>query len=135
MSTATCLGDIGVARVMADLLEKGQRVLTPVDSASPFDLATYDGNTITKIQVKSRKLTGGKIDVVLKRSAKENGRFVDRRYDVKDVDVVAVYCPDTRECYYVPYTGQSKICLRIEPTKNSQAKGVLWAHDYRGVAQ
>ena len=112
MIPATCLGDIGVARVTADLLEKGQQVLTPVDSASPFDLATYDGNTITKIQVKSRKLTDGKITVVLKRKYKENGKCKDRRYDVKDVDVVAVYCPDTKECYYVPFTGQSKITIR-----------------------
>jgi len=108
----TCLGDIGVARVTADLLEKGRQVLTPVDSASPFDLAVYDGNTITKIQVKSRKLVDGKITVVLKRSAKENGRFIDKRYDVKDVDLVAVYCPDTKECYYIPYKGQAKLTIR-----------------------
>jgi hypothetical protein len=40
-----------------------------------------------------------------------------------------VYCPDTDAVYLVPIADVPDRggCLRVEPTKNDQAKGLRWA--------
>jgi hypothetical protein len=51
-----------------------------------------------------------------------------------DVDVVAIYCPDTRCCYYIdPAAHDSSVNLRIRPTLNNNAKKVHWADNYLEV--
>jgi hypothetical protein len=43
-----------------------------------------------------------------------------------------VFCPDTDAVYLVPIADVPDrwACLRVEPTKNNQAKGVRRAKDY-----
>ena len=43
-----------------------------------------------------------------------------------------MHCPDTDAVYLVPIADvpDRGACLRVEPTKNNQAKGVRWAKDY-----
>jgi hypothetical protein len=43
-----------------------------------------------------------------------------------------VYCTDTDAVYLVPIADvpDRGACLRVESTKNNQAKGVRWAKDY-----
>ena len=44
-------GDLGVAKVIADLTEKGLDVLTPFSEHLPFDLAAYKKDVFYRIQV------------------------------------------------------------------------------------
>jgi hypothetical protein len=50
----------------------------------------------------------------------------NHRYDL------VLHCPDTDEIYAVPVTDAPKrsVTIRVDPTANSQAKGVRWASDY-----
>jgi hypothetical protein len=45
--------------------------------------------------------------------------------DKKIVDLVCVYCPDTRRCYY--------IAPRAHPTRNGQRARILLADDFTEI--
>ena len=95
-------GDIGVAKVIADLLQQGTQVLQPIDSTSPFDLVTYDGTTFKRVQVKYRTVgKDGKVDVAIRRADVRGGKAVYRPNE--EVDLVAVYVEDVDKCYYFDY--------------------------------
>lgn len=128
-------GDIGVARVTADLIESGYHVLMPVDSTSPFDLVTHRDGVFTKIQVKYRSLTDGVIAVEARRAIISNSKRVRRDMTVDEADVIAVYCPETKLCYYIPMGkfSASGFNLRVESPKNGQSQGINWAKDFVGM--
>ena len=134
MHITTTKGDIGVAKVTADLLEKGLQVLVPTAASVAYDLVIYDGSKYFKAQVKYRtKNSSGILQVELRRTTMNNRKKMRRTFlTLKDVDIIAVYCPDTRECYYFLMTNLKvrTMSLRIDPTKNNQAKSVLWAKNY-----
>lgn len=49
-----------------------------------------------------------------------------------DFDLLAIFCPDTQQCYYVWRNEfQGSIRLRMTPTKNKQSKNVKLAENYR----
>jgi hypothetical protein len=55
--------------------------------------------------------------------------------DKSAIDVICVYCPDTDECYYVrPASLGASVTLRVAPSRNGQAAGVLQASDYRRLS-
>jgi hypothetical protein len=49
-----------------------------------------------------------------------------------DVDFFGVYCFSTGQVYLVPIgdVPEKVACLRVEPTRNGQVRGVRWAKDY-----
>jgi hypothetical protein len=55
-----------------------------------------------------------------------------RRSYEGDADVFLVHCPDTEAIYAVPVADAPRrsVTLRVDPTANSQAKGIRWASDY-----
>lgn len=116
-------GDIGVLKVMADLVGKGIPVFTPVSASSAFDLVILHSDTFKRVQVKYRAIENGRIAFTLNRKSTE------AIYRNTEVDLLAIYCPDTDKCYYVsdpPYS----IAIRFEASKNKQEKGVKYADDY-----
>jgi hypothetical protein len=57
-----------------------------------------------------------------------------RPLEKRDVDVVCVYCPDTKACYYVdPKTFARSVTLRVTPTRNRQERYILQADTFRHV--
>ena len=60
--------------------------------------------------------------------------YVRSTYCASEVDAIAVYAPDTGECYLIPIwevEGHSTVSLRLSPTRNNQASRVRWARDYQ----
>ena len=111
-------GDVGVASVMADLLDQRYEIMLPVSASSPFDLAVLVEGRCLKVQVKYAAKKNCYVDVHTFRN--QGSRSPRRRFRKDEVDVVAVYCPDTRSCYYVWYSDfGSHIRLRIDPIKNN----------------
>ena len=128
-------GDLGVLKAQLDLFEQGFTILNPLTEHAPFDLVAYKDGDFYRIQVKHRKLDQtGKLEVRFSTSwADKNGTHVVP-VDKSEIDLYCVYCPDTNECYYlVPSEFGSTVCLRVEPPKNSQIRGVKLAADYRRV--
>ncbi|WP_367281883.1 group I intron-associated PD-(D/E)XK endonuclease [Tunicatimonas pelagia] len=65
-------------------------------------------------------------------SDRNGTHIVDWKKD--SLDLVAVYCPETDVCYYFDHTQFGKtITLRVETSKNNQARGINRADDYLRV--
>ena len=124
-------GDLGVVEAMADLARKGWSIFVPLTEHEAFDVAAYRDGRFLRVQVKYRAAVSGVIKFPL------SSVWADRKgnhvvpMNRSSIDVISIYCPNTQHCYYVdPKECGVWICLRIEPTRNSQAKGVTWAKDF-----
>lgn len=126
-------GDIGVAKAMADLLQKGYDVLMPVSNTSPFDLVIYNGIKFFKIQVKYRSINKqGILSIECRRAINNRKTLIYRKMKDSEVDIYCIYCPETDKCYYVIYKNIKKdsIHLRIEPPKKGQKKNIMLAKHF-----
>jgi len=128
-------GDLGVLKAQLDLFEQGFTILNPLTEHAPFDLVAYRKGGFRRIQVKHRRLDQtGKLEIRFSTCwADKNGTHVVP-VDKAEVDLFCVYCPDTDECYYLnPSDFGASACLRVDPPKNGQVKGVRLAADFRRV--
>ena len=124
-------GDIGVGCVMADLLKHDIQVALPVSEHLPFDLlAIHPRGDMLKISVKYRVMSKtGCVKVESRSVWNDRSGTHHRRHSVGDYDAVAIYCPDTDECYYLRTCDLSPLCttLRITEPLNNQKSGVHMA--------
>jgi len=85
---------------------------------------------LSRIQVKTGRLRDGVIKYANCSSHAHRGR-TQRPY-FREVDRLAVSCPETRKVYLLPESqlvaGQAH--LRIHPTKNGMKKGIRWARHF-----
>jgi len=126
-------GDIGVGAVISDLMKNGIKVAIPLSEHLPFDLVgIYPDNTIKKISVKYRQVTKfGTIDIKFSSSHADKKGNHTKDLDKSSVDLFAVYCPETNECYYFNHNNcNTSIKLRINNSRNKQKLGVHLAKDY-----
>jgi hypothetical protein len=127
-------GDLGVAKAFADLVEKGWLVLFPATEHAPFDLVAYRVGEFCRIQVKFRSVRFGTIEIRFRTGWSDRHGVHQKPIDKTAVDVLCVYCPETRECYYLdPRHHRDSVSLRITPSRNGQVKGVLRAEDFRDL--
>ena len=75
-----------------------------------------------------------RLDIHLCTNRADSKQYHKSTYDLNFVDSFAVYCPDTKRCYFLNSkeigTNISMISLRVLPTKNSQKIGIIYAEDY-----
>ena len=123
--------DMGLLHAQVDLATKGYGLLLPLTEHEAFDLVAYKDGAFLRVQVKYRSAVDGAIEVRFRSSwaASRGTRILPLNKD--EVDVVCVYCPDTRGCYYLdPRQFGEAVTLRLAPTRNKQAKRVLRADDF-----
>ena len=127
-------GDVGVAHVTADLITKGFEILLPVSASSPYDMVIHKANKFYKIQVKYRENHKGYVDFELRRSTSSGKLRNHRKMKSDEVDLYAIYCPDTGKVYYIDQKeieGKLVIRLRLDIPDNFRAtKQVRYAIDY-----
>jgi len=128
-------GDLGVLKVKLDLFDQGYLILNPETEHAPFDLVAYKDQTFKRIQVKYRALTrGGVLDISFRTSYSFSGGVVTRSIDKEEIDLFAIYCPETDGCYYLqPKDFDQTVSLRVKAPRNGQCAGVRWAKDFRKV--
>lgn len=129
-------GDIGLACVMADLLKHDIQVALPVSEHLPFDLiAIHPRGAMAKVSVKYRVMKRTGVVTVFTRSSwnDRNGTH-HRHHEPGDYDAVAIYCPDTDECYYLLASefAPSGRTVRITSPRNNQMTGVCLARMFTG---
>lgn len=120
-------GDRGLGFVIADMLRAGIQPAMLLREHLPFDcIAIAQDGQMRRVSVKYRAAKAGKITVSLVSSwADKNGSHT-KDADLSLIDVVAVFCPETSEVYYVrrdELIGQ-RFTLRIEGSKNGQTAGI-----------
>ncbi len=125
-------GDLGVAKVHADLVGKGFTVLFPVTEHAPFDLVAYAGGEFNRLQVRYRSARAGAVTVKFRSVWADRHGTHTTPMDKDAIDVVCIYCPESDQCYYVrPGTHGASVTLRITPSRNGQQAGVLHADAFR----
>lgn len=126
-------GDLGVQAAAFDLTEKGFCVLRPLTEHAPFDLVAYDEGSerFYRVSVKYRSAKDGIITLTFRSIwADRHGVHVVPT-DKSLIDVVCIYCPETRRCYYLdPMACDASIVLRIAPAKNNNKKLVHFADSF-----
>lgn len=124
--------DIGLAKVIADLVSRGWIPCIPLSEHQTFDLvAVSQKGKLVRVQAKYASLKeNGVIDVKCRTSwADKNGNH-ERRYRTNDFDYYAIYCPEKDKVLYIRNTGHYPKTIRFERSGNNQRKHVRWADDY-----
>ena len=128
-------GDIGLANVIADVTNKGYFLFLPFSDTTSVDLIIADeGMKLNRIQIKyvSVDKKGG---LRIPTCTVVNGKKVP--VDLTQIDVWAIYCPDTKKIYYVPtkeLVGKTSVMiLRVNFPKNGQRTGIHYANDYLNI--
>lgn len=125
-------GDLGVIAAEFDLVQRGLHVLIPRTEHAPFDLVAYDGGVFYRIQVKYRAAVNGRVRCAFKSVWNDRHGTHCVPMDKGSVDVVAIYCPETKLTYFLdPRDFRGSVDLRIEPPKNNQRRGTNLASDFR----
>ena len=128
-------GDIGLACVIADLFKHNIQIALPVSEHLPFDLiAIHSRGDMSKVSVKYRVMSrSGAVQVETRSVWNDRNGTHHRPHRPGDYDAVAIYCPDTDECYYLPASEltPSGRTLRITDPGNNQMAGISLARSFR----
>jgi len=122
-------GQIAELMVSVKLMEMGWKVLKPLSENSRYDLVAEKDGKFIRTQVKYVTPTRGILDI----NCKSSNNWSILRYTPKEIDVLAVFNPISREIYFIPVSklNISTIKLRIEPAKNNQQKRIRFANDFK----
>lgn len=128
-------GDIAEAAVILDLTKRGFTVFKPLTQNTYADVVVIKDDRIETIQIKYVSTTKGKLSVPVRKQMSTT-RVVRETYKYNEtpLDWIAVYCPDPELVAYVPRSVWEEngvvVDIRIEPTKNGQAKNVRFVNDF-----
>jgi hypothetical protein len=116
---------------MSELIKRGYGVLVPVGVNQRYDLVIDQGGRFLRVQCKTGRLRRGAIEFRAQ-SIRSNTRVTQIRGYKGEVDLFAVYCPDTDGVYVIPVdeVPNTGMYLRVDPPCNCQNKHVRWARDY-----
>jgi len=113
-------GDKGLGFVIAAFLGAGFQVALPLSEHLPFDLIAISGKALKKVSVKYRSAVKGSVEIAL-RGVWSNQQGTHTTFLQRgDVDAHALYCPDTKLCYFVrdaEITSRRGFKLRLEEPK------------------
>jgi hypothetical protein len=130
ISNPTHKGKTSEAIILAVLARLGKSILIPWGEER-YDLALDDGGRLIRIQCKTGAIQHGcvhfKTCITDARRPLGDGGYAGQ------IDLFAVYCPQT-ECVYLvpieavpsPFHGY----LRVQPALNGQITNIRWARDY-----
>lgn len=124
--TPNIKGNIAELAIALDCSKKGYQVSIPFGENAPYDLIVGIQKKLIRVQVKY--LTMRKNGTISVPSTSTTGV----KYTSDNIDYIAAYCPTNDSIYWinVDELAHSSIALRIEESKNNQAKNVRWAKDY-----
>ena len=128
-------GDIGLARVISDLIEKGYVPCIPLSEHQSYDLVVVlDKGKIVKLQVKYTSLQdNGTVEVRFRRNWTDKNGTHTEHYKQEEFDYYAIYCPEKGTVIYVPNNSSCPKAIRFDKPANNQKRSVKWANDYREI--
>lgn len=131
-------GNVGVAKVIADLTAKGFSLSVPLNEGERYDLIADNGEELLRVQCKYTE-SNGEFVIARPRSVTHTGyrAKVAHKYTGEEIDLLAVYDATSDSCFYIPAdelgAGMDEFRLRLTPPKNNQVRGIRWAKDYLGL--
>lgn len=123
-------GMVGEAKILQTFLENDFAVFTEFGDLSRIDLIVVKGALVLKVQVKACTSKNGKVVLYSKKS----GPNYSFSYRESDVDIFAVYILDKEQTFFVSSkelcSYDSSMSVRLEETKNGQARNCNFIEDY-----
>lgn len=125
------IGDQSELEVAIALARAGYIVSKPLGDSHRYDLLIDDGETLSRVQVKTGRLAHGLIRVACCSSHAHRGGAA-RSYR-GEIEFLGVFCPQTGDVYMVPESEivDSFMHLRVDPTVNRQDRHIRWASRYK----
>jgi hypothetical protein len=125
------IGDQSELEVAVKLARAGYIVSKPLGDSHRYDLIIDDGETLSRVQVKTGRLTSGSVAVHCYSTHAHRGGTM-RSYR-GEIEYLGVFCPQTGDVYLVPESDlvDSTMHLRVAPTVNRQDRHIRWADRYR----
>jgi hypothetical protein len=127
-------GAIAEAHITAEAMKLGMVVWRPVAEGCRYDMILDIGGRLLRTQCKWASRNGDVIVVRISTCRHTPRGYVKTTYSADEVDGIAVWCEDTRECYFIPIAdveGKGFLHLRLAPARNNQELLVHWAAQYR----
>ena len=120
------------ARVMRALLELKGYVLLPYGENQRYDMVFEEDDRFYRVQCKTGQLVNGVIRFNTVSTHGHRGKPSLRYHG--QIEFFGVHCSQNQKTYLIPIehvaTTNNKLYLRVEPTRNNQAKKILWAAPY-----
>jgi hypothetical protein len=130
---STQKGAIAEQAVILEATRLGLEAMKPAVDGRRYDLVLDVGDVFLRAQVKWGVLREGVIRVNTRTSRLTPAGYVNTTYSAEEIDGFAVYCDETRECYWLPieeFAGKTFAHLRVRRCRNNQQQLVNWAADY-----
>ena len=128
------VGDRSTLAIMLALRDRGYGVYVAFGENTRSDLAIDDGRRLLRVQCKTGRLRNGAVTFATASTyAHHRSPRVIRRTYEGEVDLFAVYCPETAGVYLIPIGDvptRSFARLRVEPSRNNQYRHVRLAAQY-----
>lgn len=128
-------GLLAELKVRQRALELGTTVSIPVDASARYDAILDDGQRLYRAQIKYCDRGGGSdgaIQVELT-SSHRSGKLASVEYTEREIDVLLLYVPRLDKILWLGpevFSERHAVQIRIEPSKNGQTKGCLFATDF-----
>ncbi len=138
MSRVTALtpsqkGAAAEAAITAIVIQLSMTVLRPLCEGRRYDLVIDLEPELMRVQCKLARRLAGVLSVPLKTSRYTPAGYVTTSYTATEVNAIAAYSPELHRGFLIPIEeacGRRAIHLRLDPTRNNQARGIKWARDY-----
>ena len=119
-------GDIAEAEIAAAAIRAGCIVARPVTDHPPYDLVIEVAGRPLRVQCKWAALQRGVVQIRLRRcSHSPTQGYIRSSYCADEIDAVAAYCDDLKECFLIPVhlvDGQEWLSLRVDPPRNGRGR-------------
>lgn len=129
---STEIGNRTEGVILAALLRAGRRVLLPFGGGGRYDLALDDGGQLVRVQCKTAVYQQGCVVFNTNSHKRDHTRMGYRG----DADLFGVWCPALDKIYLVPVkdVNEREGRLRVDPSRNNQARRVRWAQQYELIS-
>jgi hypothetical protein len=134
MEHPKAVGDRSTLAIMLALREAGFALYLPFGENTRCDLIVEDGPRLSRVQCKTGRLRDGAVRFATcsNYAHHPNPKLTSRGYQ-GEIDLFAVYCPQTGGVYVVPIEDvplKRSAALRVHPARNSQRRGIRPAERY-----
>ncbi|POG55287.1 group I intron-associated PD-(D/E)XK endonuclease [Haloferax marisrubri] len=123
-------GQCSEAAILFEFTRRGVTVLEPFGDNERYDFVVEIAGTFYRVQVKTGRLTNGRVQFETRSSGTLTRRVKKEGYDGQ-IDIFAVYAPEIEESYIVPINEAPKTSmgLRVEQARK-KSPNVNWADEF-----
>jgi len=126
--------DVGLrteAHILSELVRRGYRVLIPFGTNQRYDFVLDVDGEFVRVQCKTGRLKRGRVVYSTKSVRSNTSKTFVQGYRGQ-AELFLVFCPETDRIYVVPVdqAPDGYACLRVDPPRNGQTRGIRWASDY-----